>query len=208
MEELRLFVVLCLTNTHLFAAFKYSNEPGKPVIVMSAPSVWDSYYKEKFHDLVSFQMDLAKILMRTDNVVLLADRNTLPYLQGTQVQSGEVLRRPIASGRDSGRSHDMPGKKLPDDVLLEANVYDVFLKDFSPMGLREVVKFRFEPKDMDPFAARQIDKSMMRFLTANDFRWAKNATVVLSGSQLVDNGERAADQPRWLESERWRACPC
>uniref|UniRef100_A0A915JB91 Uncharacterized protein n=1 Tax=Romanomermis culicivorax TaxID=13658 RepID=A0A915JB91_ROMCU len=164
-------LLICIFLSYSFleivSGFKFSNELGKPLVVISAPSFWDAYYKEKFFDLINFDIDLAKAIAPTDNVLVLADRNTLPYLQG--------------------RSHEIP-KKLPDDMLLEANIYDIFLRDFSPMGIREVLKFHYAPDGMDAFAARQIDKSMMRFLVQNELRWSKNLTLALSGSQVVDNG--------------------
>lgn len=57
-----------------------------------------------------------------DNVVILSDKHTLPYLDGrsTYVKS-----------------------RLPLDALIQASVYDINIRDFAPFGVRQLVKFSY-----------------------------------------------------------------
>ncbi len=67
-------------------------------------------------------LQLVLLLLDHDNVLLLADKQTMAFLDG--------------------RSHSMK-RRLPLDALLQANIYDIRLRDFAPFGLRQNVKFAY-----------------------------------------------------------------
>uniref|UniRef100_A0A0M3I7L2 Transposase_23 domain-containing protein n=1 Tax=Ascaris lumbricoides TaxID=6252 RepID=A0A0M3I7L2_ASCLU len=57
-----------------------------------------------------------------DNVVILADKHTMPYLDG--------------------RSRSTK-TRLPLDALIQASIYDINIRDFAPFGIRQLVKFSY-----------------------------------------------------------------
>jgi hypothetical protein len=54
--------------------------------------------------------------------VIIADKHTIPYYNGRTERFKE---------------------KLPGDLLLEADIYDVHVRDFAPIGLREFTQFKY-----------------------------------------------------------------
>jgi len=62
----------------------YSNQVAddKMLLVLSAPSVHDPYYKSAFQRIVDFQINYAKSILGNDNVVILVDKDTKPYFTG------------------------------------------------------------------------------------------------------------------------------
>ncbi len=57
--------------------------------------------------------------MGKDNIVVLADNNTLPYLRG----------------------------KLPEDILLEAEIQDIWMRDFTTVLPSKMIQFVYDPSD-------------------------------------------------------------
>lgn len=53
-------------------------------------------------------------------MVVIADRHTLPYLDGRL---------------------DLLKHHLPSDALVEENIYDINIHDFAPLGIKRLVKF-------------------------------------------------------------------
>ncbi|KAE9549904.1 hypothetical protein FO519_006888 [Halicephalobus sp. NKZ332] len=142
--------------------------PNRTLTVLSAPSVWDDNYKEDFIDIISFQLDFAKTIHEYENVVILADKHTMPYLDGRNSKIG---------------------KKLPYDALIETNIYDVNINDFAPMGYKQLAKFIYRSELLADMASIQIDDSMERFLTENRIKIEnREQDMILSGEQIVHNG--------------------
>uniref|UniRef100_A0A7E4V9T2 ULP_PROTEASE domain-containing protein n=1 Tax=Panagrellus redivivus TaxID=6233 RepID=A0A7E4V9T2_PANRE len=146
--------------------------PNRTLIVLSAPSVWDDNYREDFLEIIAFQIELAKTIHEHENVVIIADKHTMPYLDG---RSARVKKR------------------LPYDALIEANVYDVNINDFAPIGFKQLTKFIYRTDNLADMASSQIDKSMTRFL--NDHRVKvdkREQDMVLSGEDVIHNGVNKA----------------
>lgn len=59
-------------------------------------------------------------LTEHENVVIAADKHTMPYLDG---------RNPLMK------------KRLPYDALIETNLYDVNVHDYGPFGIKQFTKF-------------------------------------------------------------------
>ncbi len=96
----------------------YTNEHGEDrmLIVISAPSVGDEYYRDSFQGIIDFDIRYAKAIMGRDNVVVLADERTIPYLE----------------------------KELPEDVILKAGVLDIWIRDFAPVHPFQMVQFKYD----------------------------------------------------------------
>jgi agmatine/peptidylarginine deiminase len=134
-----------------------SNEhkTDRMLIVISAPSIHDEYYRESFEKIIAFDIQYAKAIMGKDNVVVLADKDTLPYFKN----------------------------KLPADVLLEAEVEDIWMRDFSTVHPSKMVKFAYDrPQE------RSIERSFLDFATENELLF-KNSPLKVDGGNVVDNNK-------------------
>lgn len=60
------------------------------------------------------------LFLEHENVVIIADKHTIPYLDG---------RVPSIS------------KRLPYDALIEENLYDPNINNYAPVGFKSLVKF-------------------------------------------------------------------
>ncbi len=151
----------------------YSNiwEDGRELIVISAPSVNDPYYADDFEAILDFDIRFAAAVLGRDNIVVLADRETMPRLAG----------------------------KLPGDILLRASVPDIWIRDFAPVSPGRPVRFSYRPRYLKPADARFIQAGFDLFARRRGLRFAA-AGLVLDGGNLVDNGEgRAVVTSRVLE---------
>mgnify|MGYP000385811214 CR=1 FL=1 len=72
------------------------------LIVLAAPSIYNDYYEEIFEDIINYQINFAKAVAGNDEVVILVDRWTRPYFTG----------------------------KLPESMLIDANMEDIWIRDF------------------------------------------------------------------------------
>lgn len=89
---------------------------------------------------------------------------------------------------------------LPVDSLVEANIYDINLHDFAPLGVKRFVKFiyryfwifliiiKLRNYNWVDMASKQVDDSMNRFLLENRINLDKREMeLILSGKDVVDN---------------------
>jgi agmatine/peptidylarginine deiminase len=127
----------------------------KMLIVISAPSIQDPYYKDAFNDIIEFDVQYAKAIMGKDNVVVLADKDTLPYFKN----------------------------KLPHDILLEAEVEDIWIRDFGTVHPSKMLKFAY-----DRPSETSIEQSFVTFAKENllDF---SSSTLKVDGGNVVDNNQ-------------------
>ena len=95
----------------------YSNEiaTNRMLLALSAPSIHDPYYADAFQSIVDFQIEYTKAIMGNDNVVVIVDKFTKPYYKG----------------------------KLPEDVLITDNVYDIWMRDFTTVNPMNPVQFKY-----------------------------------------------------------------
>ena len=95
----------------------YSNQVAKDrmLLVLSAPSIHDPYYKPAFQRIVDFQINYAKSILGNDNVVILVDEDTKPYFTG----------------------------KVPEDILLVDDVRDIWMRDFTTVNPIKPVQFTY-----------------------------------------------------------------
>ena len=134
----------------------------KTVIVLSAPSVNDSYYASVFDSIISFDVQFANTVNSihgTDNVIILTDNATKPYLQA----------------------------HLPDSILLQANVADIWIRDFSPLVTAKNIKFDFKPNYLSSYDANYIDNSFRNWYQSTGLQYDNNHPLIIDGGNFVWN---------------------
>ena len=137
----------------------WTNTPGKPLIVLSAPSIHDDYYAEVFDDIIAYDITFANSVAGKDNIIILADEDTLPYFTG----------------------------QVPEDVLLQADIYDIWIRDFSPLFPSNPAKFVYAPDYLDEQISQEIDASFRAFTQAVGLSYPIN-DLVIDGGNFVHNG--------------------
>ena len=153
--------VLHMSNSE--HTMQYSNiiRDDRMLLVLSAPSVHNEYYKEDFQAIVEFQKQYAKTVLGNDNVIVLVDRDTAPYYADS----------------------------LAEDMLLIADVDDIWMRDFSTVHPRHMVQFTY---DQSYFEFREdAEGTQLSFVDFTDrngleYRWED---FVLDGGNVVDNGD-------------------
>lgn len=141
------------------------------LLVLSAPSVNDSYYSEAFNLIVDFQIDYAKSIMNNDNVVLIVDRDTKRFYEG----------------------------RLPEDILITSDVYDIWMRDFTTVNPEHPVQFTYTWASMTRQQSREVQNSFNSF--ANTVNISKSSTdLLIDGGNIVDNyNGRVITTTRFLE---------
>ena len=152
----------------------------KSVIVMVAPSINEEYYQEVFHEIVDYDIKAINTIYGKDDVVLLVDKATKPLFQG----------------------------KIPDDAILEADVADIWIRDFGTINTKSEVKFDYRPQYLELEDADWIDDSFEEWFDSSGLS-SKKTDLVLDGGNFVFNGQDKAvttvrifeDNPQYSESE-------
>jgi agmatine/peptidylarginine deiminase len=139
---------------------KFSNEPSKDrmLLVLSAPSVHSDYYKPAFQQIVDFQIDYAKKILGNDNVVVIVDKETKRFYEG----------------------------KLPEDVLITADVYDIWMRDFTTVNPENPTQFQYTSASMSKKQAQETQQSFVDFADKYGIKRGKT-DLIIDGGNLVDN---------------------
>ncbi len=151
----------------------YSNQvtDDKMLLVLSAPSVHDPYYKSAFQRIVDFQIDYAKSILGNDNVVIVVDKDTKPYFTG----------------------------KVPEDILLVDDVRDIWMRDFTTVNPMQPVQFTYTWASMTQKQSKDVQKSFSRFADRYHIQRAKT-DLMLDGGNLVDDyAGRVITTTRFME---------
>lgn len=138
---------------------------GRTLIVLAAPSVSDSYYRSLRKEILAFDVAYAKSILGRDNVVVLGDKRTVREL----------------------------AKELPPDILLEAPMRDIWMRDFSPVLPARPVLFRYSAAAQDGAQADAdwVQDGFERFARRHGLEFQR-APWILDGGNLVDNGHDKA----------------
>ncbi len=139
---------------------KYSNT-NKQVIVLAAPSIYNNYYAQVFDDIVDFQVDYANAIDGKDEVIILVDKATKPHYQG----------------------------RVPNYVLVEANIEDIWIRDFSPVVAGVQIKFDYLPDYLSTTDANFIDNSFEKWYQQVGLSYGKKSNLILDGGNVVGNGK-------------------
>ncbi|MCP4140169.1 MAG: agmatine deiminase family protein [Chloroflexi bacterium] len=150
----------------------YSNKISndRMLLVLSAPSVHNKYYEPAFDRIVEFQIRYADAIMGNDNVVILVDEDTKPYYE-----------------------------ELPEDILITAEIYDIWMRDFTTVNPLEPVQFAYTWASMTKRESKEVQKSFTDF--AEQYGVQRYATeLLIDGGNIVDNyAGRVITTTRFME---------
>lgn len=160
----------------------------KTLIVLSAPSIQDPYYASNFDQIIDFLAYYANQIIGKDDVIILVGSDTLPSFKG----------------------------KVPSNILVEANIFDLWIRDYSPVIPAKQVKFKYLPAHSPANEAKEIDDSFLNWFTENKLEYQTKSDIVLDGGNVVDNaaGTRViitthilSDNPSLTKSEAMAIIP-
>jgi len=149
---------------------------GRTLIVLATPAASDRYYRSLRKEILAFQTAYAKRILGKDNVVILVDKKTLRELS----------------------------KELPEDILLEAPMRDIWMRDFSPVRPERPVLFRYSAAAQgdDQPTADWVQAGFIRFAKRHGLRFRRTSRI-LDGGNVVDNGrDKAIVTDRFLSDNR------
>ncbi len=142
---------------------KKDTQNDQHLIVMAAPSVTNSYYKDFFQQLIDFDTGMVKAVSGNDKIIILVDNKTRSFFKG----------------------------KVADEVLLESDVADIWLRDIGTVFPKNPVKFVYRPDYLEKFISKEIDTSFRKFEKRKELKF-KQSGIVLDGGNFVDNGMNRA----------------
>lgn len=151
----------------------YSNQVAEDrmLLVLSAPSVHDPYYKSAFQRIVDFQIDYAKSILGNDNVVIVVDEDTKPYFTG----------------------------KVPEDILLVDDIRDIWMRDFTTVNPMQPVQFTYTWASMTQKQSKEVQKSFSQFADRYQIQRAKTDLMIDGGNFVDDYAGRVITTTRFME---------
>jgi agmatine/peptidylarginine deiminase len=171
-----LLILAGLWASCLFAAQEapFSNHisPERTLLVLATPSASDRYYRRLRPEILAFQTATAKQVLGRDNIVILGDRKTLKQL----------------------------AMDLPEDILLEAPMRDIWMRDFTPVVLEDPILFRYTSAAQ---AGKQptadwVQGGFVRFARKLGLSF-RRTRLMLDGGNVVENGiDKAIVTDRFL----------
>ena len=128
------------------------------LLVLTVPSITNVYYASNFNRILDFHVNYAKAIANNDNVVVIADAATMPYLVG----------------------------RLPEEVLLTENVNDIWMRDFTTINPMAPVQFTYTWASMGKGASKRLQQNFSDF--ADRYNITRTTTdLILDGGNIVDN---------------------
>ncbi|MES0879265.1 agmatine deiminase family protein [Roseibium sp. SCP14] len=159
------------------AAAKSVADTGQHLIVIAAPSIDDAredpLYQAIFQDIVDFDIAYANVVMGHDDVRIFVDEATRPYFEG----------------------------KVPDDILVEAYLPHIWMRDYTTINPAAPVQFRYTPATFED-DQREADFMQDGFnaLMAEHGVTFPKTDYLLDGGNIVDNfAGRVVTTDRFLE---------
>jgi agmatine/peptidylarginine deiminase len=146
------------TNAH--PTMKFSNEVSndRMLLVLSAPSVHNNYYKSAFQQIVNFQIDYAATILTYDNVVVIVDKDTKRFYE----------------------------EKLPEDVLITAEVFDIWMRDFTTVNPENPKQFVYTSASMSKKQSVETQQSFVDFADRYGIK-RRYSNLIIDGGNIVDN---------------------
>lgn len=153
---------------------EYTNKisEDRMTIVLSVPSVNNEYYGDVYENIIDFHLAYANTIKGNDNLVVVADKQTMPLLK----------------------------IKLPDDVLFEENIEDIWMRDFTTIIPSNPVQFQYRPSYFNNLNnAIFIQNEFNEFSKRYDIQY-RTTTLKFDGGNIVDNNKNyAITTERFLE---------
>ncbi len=145
---------------------------SRTLIVLAAPPASDRYYMPLRREILDFQVAYARHILGRDHVVILGDKKTLRELS----------------------------KELPADILLEAPMRDIWMRDFTPMRPDRPVLFRYAAaaqggKQAD---ADWVQDGFVRFAKQTGVSFRRAPWILDGGNGVENGGDRAIVTDRFL----------
>jgi agmatine/peptidylarginine deiminase len=129
------------------------------LIVMSAPSVNNSYYKNFFQQLIEFDIAMANAIAGNDQIIILVDKETKKVFKG----------------------------KVSEEILLDSGVADIWVRDIGTVFPENPIKFVYHPDYLEKAVSNEIDTSFNQFANQAGCKF-RQSEIVLDGGNFVDNG--------------------
>jgi agmatine/peptidylarginine deiminase len=169
-----LVISACTSEFSPESKMPHTNQPSpnKMLLVLSAPSIDEAYYAPAFQEIVDFQIAYAKTIMGKDNVVVIVDEKTRAYYED----------------------------ELPEDILLTAEVYDIWMRDFTTVNPEYPIQFTYTWASMTEGESREVQNSFIAF--ADQHQITREPTdLLLDGGNVVDNyAGRVITTTRFMEN--------
>ena len=159
-EDGRIGTEEAIYTLQIISGIRMSNviSDDRMLLVLSAPSVHDTYYSSAFQLIIDFQVNYAKAVMGHDNVVVIVDADTKSHYEN----------------------------RLPGDVLITADVYDIWVRDFTTLNPLNPVQFRYTWASMTQQESVEVQNSFKTF--ADRYEIQRDTTdLLLDGGNMVDN---------------------
>ena len=130
------------------------------LIVISAPTADNEYYADVYDNIIAFDIAYAKAVMGNDNIVVLGDNKALKKLR----------------------------KKLPEDILLNASMRDIWMRDFTPVHPYRPIQFRYSAAGQsgNQEDADWVQNGFNIFAEKNGIDYPYT-DLILDGGNVVDN---------------------
>lgn len=141
-----------------------SENNQETVILFSAPSVSDSYYKKLFDGLIDFYNRFIEERHENDFPLIIAEADTMPIVQ-------EVI---------------------PTEYAIASYIPDIWIRDFAPIVTpKGLFKFRYLPDYLPQKHARDIDRCIKGFYRQLELP-TQNLPLIFDGGNFVFNGKDKA----------------
>lgn len=151
----------------------FSNEINSEnmLLVLSAPSVHDEYYKPAFQTIIDFQINYAKQILWNDNVVIVVDQDTKKYFEG----------------------------KVPEDILLIGDLFDIWMRDPTTVNPFNPTQFVYTRASMSKAQSKKVQTRFSEF--ADTYHIERNKTnLMIDWWNIVDNyTDKAITTTRFME---------
>ena len=131
------------------------------LIVLAAPSVKNTYYSAAFQGIIDYMVNFVQVVRHHNDIVILVDKATMSYFNG----------------------------KVPNDILIEANIDDIWIRDFAPVFPSQQIKFRYAPKYHRPSLSQMIESSFEQWFLGNNLSYKQKSDLILDGGNVVENPE-------------------
>lgn len=145
-------------------------------LVMSAPRSDDSFYWRVYDQVLQYQLNYAREILKHDRVVIYADTNGYEFFS----------------------------KHLPEDVLINRPLEDIWLRDFATVVPRDPVRFRYTAAALngDQRIADEVQRQFSRVIKSQRLTTDK-ARYLLDGGNFVSNGAgKVVVTDRFLKDNR------
>lgn len=130
------------------------------LIVLAAPSKDNTYYEERFDDIVNFQINYVKTVAEawSDEIRILVDNSSRPVYE----------------------------EKLEEKYLISADMYDIWMRDFTTVNPEKPVQFYYTDASMSKNASIRTQQMFWDFATEYELEIEK-AQYLIDGWNIVDN---------------------